>query len=217
MQGGWGQRRVAARERGRTARQRWDRRETWSEDREIAGRLEARWRMKKKICKTPVSYLLRCIKFPVRVPVLYKIMLMSCCPLRMAACWSWACVAGRYTERTQWDSAFLLRKTSRHLMMNSLSPNVPLFCVENMSAFLNDFGEPGVALGGLRWAGEKGVLGGGSLCSRLRESIKASTDNYKPTERRGWLIVQCSTPWAQPRGLSTTLSFPAPLCGPQTP
>lgn len=171
---------------------------------------------KKKLCKTPVSYLLRCIKFPVRVPVLYKIMLMSCCPLRMAACWSWACVAGRYTERTQWDSAFLLRKTSRHLMMNSLSPNVPLFCVENMSAFLNDFGEPGVALGGLRWAGEKGVLGG-SLCSRLRESIKASTDNYKPTERRGWLIVQCSMPWAQPRGLSATLSFPAPLCGPQTP
>lgn len=29
----------------------------------------------------------------------------------------------------------------------------PLFCVENMSAFLNDFGEPGVALGGLRCAG----------------------------------------------------------------
>lgn len=28
----------------------------------------------------PVSYLLRCIKFPVRVPVLYKIMLMSRCP-----------------------------------------------------------------------------------------------------------------------------------------
>ncbi len=35
---------------------------------------------------------------------------------------------------------------------------------------------------------------GGSLCSRLRESIKASTDNYKPAERRGWLIVQCSMP-----------------------
>lgn len=58
---------------------------------------------------------------------------------------------------------------------------------------------------------------GGSLCSRLRESIKASTDNYKPAERRGWLIVQCSMPRAQPRGLSATLSFPAPLCGPQTP
>lgn len=42
----------------------------------------------KKLCKTSVSYLLRCIKFPVRVPVLYKIMLMSCGPLRMAACWS---------------------------------------------------------------------------------------------------------------------------------
>lgn len=58
---------------------------------------------------------------------------------------------------------------------------------------------------------------GGSLCSRLRESIKASTDNYKPAERRGWLIVQCSMPRAQPRGLSSTLSFPAPLCGPQAP
>lgn len=51
-------------------------------------REEARWRMGKKLCKTAVSYLLRCIKFPVRVPVLYKIMLMSCGPLRMAACWS---------------------------------------------------------------------------------------------------------------------------------
>lgn len=75
----------------------------------------------------------------------------------------------------------------------------PLFCVENMSAFLNDFGEPGVALGGLRRAGGGGGYevvwkGGGSLCSRLRESIKASTDNYKPAERRGWLIVQCSMP-----------------------
>lgn len=59
-------------------------------------------------------------------------------------------MAGRYTARAQWDSAFLLRKTSRHLMMNSRSPNVPLFCLENMSAFLNDFGEPGVALGGPR-------------------------------------------------------------------
>lgn len=67
-------------------------------------------------------------------------------------------MAGRYTERTQWDSAFLLRKTSRHLMMNSLSPNVPPFCVENMSAFLNDFGEPGVALGGLHLAGGKGGM-----------------------------------------------------------
>lgn len=64
-------------------------------------------------------------------------------------------MAGRYTECTQWDSAFLLRKTSRHLMMNSLSPNVPPFCVENMSAFLNDFGEPGVVLGGLHLAGGK--------------------------------------------------------------
>lgn len=66
-----------------------------------------------------------------------------------------------------------------------------------MSAFLNDFGEPGVALGGLRRAGGEGDMrgwGGGSLCSRLRESIKASTDNYKPAERRGWLIVQCSMP-----------------------
>ena len=73
----------------------------------------------------------------------------------------------------------------------------PLFCVENMSAFLNDFGEPGVALGGLRRAGGEGGMRGwgwGSLCSRLRESIKASTDNYKPAERRGWLIVQCSMP-----------------------
>lgn len=57
----------------------------------------------------------------------------------------------------------------------------------------------------------------GSLCSRLRESIKASTDNYKPAQRRGWLIVLCSMPRAQPRGLSTTLSFAAPLCGPRTP
>lgn len=64
--------------------------------------------------------------------------------------------------------------------------------------------------------GGKGY-GGGSLCSRLRESIKASADNYKPAERRGWLIVQCSMPRAQPWGLSSTLSFPAPLCGPQTP
>lgn len=37
----------------------------------------------------------------------------------------------------------------------------PLFCVENMSAFLNDFGEPGVALGGLHRAGGKGVWGVG--------------------------------------------------------
>lgn len=133
------------------------------------------------------------------MPELYKIMLMSCGLLWMAACWSWACVAGRYMERAQWDSAFLLRKTSRHLMMNSLSPNVPLFCVENMSAFLNDFGEPGMAH----------VVGGGweegeSLCSRLWESIKASTDNYKLAERRDWLIVRCSMLWAQPRGLSST-------------
>lgn len=42
--------------------------------------------------------------------------------------------------------------------------------------------------------GGRGYEGGGSLCSRLRESIKASTDNYKPAERRGWLIVQCSMP-----------------------
>lgn len=69
-------------------------------------------------------------------------------------------MAGRYTARTQWDSAFLLRKTSRHLMMNSRSPNVPLFCLENRSAFLNDFGEPGGALGGPRRTGEKGVLEG---------------------------------------------------------
>lgn len=132
--------------------------ETWCETERQKGesKLGLEW---KKLCKMPVSYLLRCIKFPVRLPVLYKIMLMSCCPLRMAACWSWACVAGRYTECTQWDSAFLLRKTSRHLMMNSLSPNVPLFCVENMSAFLNYFREPCVALCGLRWAGEKGVWG----------------------------------------------------------
>ena len=76
-----GQRRVAAREReGEEAGRRRDRRDTWRE--------EARWRMRKKLCKTPVSYLLRCIKFPVRVPVLYKIMLMSRGPLRMAACWS---------------------------------------------------------------------------------------------------------------------------------
>lgn len=92
----------------------------------------------------------------------------------------------------------------------------PFFCVENMSAFLNDFGEPGMVLGGLRQAGGKRGMGG-SLCSRLRESIKASTDNYKPAERRGWLIVQCSMPRAQPRGLSAMLSFPAPLCGPQNP
>ena len=40
----------------------------------------------------------------------------------------------------------------------------PLFCVENMSAFLNDFGEPGVALGGLRRAGgEGGMRGGGGV------------------------------------------------------
>lgn len=51
-----------------------------------------------------------------------------------------------------------------------------------------------MALGGLRRAGGKGVREGGSLCSRLRESIKASADNYKPAERRGWLIVQCSMP-----------------------
>lgn len=103
---------------------------------ELEGREKARWRMRgKKLCKTAVSYLLRCIKFPVRVPVLYKIMLMSCGPLRMAACWSWACVAGRYMERTQWDSAFLLRKTSRHLMMNSLSPNVPPFLCRKYERF----------------------------------------------------------------------------------
>lgn len=185
----------------------------------LGGRAKAMGEEEKKLCKTSVSYLLRCIKFPVRVPVLYKIMLMSCGPLRVAACWSWACVAGRYTERTQWDSAFLLRKTSRHLMMNSLSPNVPPFCVENMSAFLNDFGEPGVALCSLHLAGgERGWgRGGGSLCSRLRESIKASADNYKPAERKGWLIVRCSMPRAQPRGLSSTLSYLALLCGPQTP
>lgn len=50
--------------------------------------MKARGRVREKICKMPVLYLLRCIKFPKRVPVLYKIMLMSCCPLRMAACWS---------------------------------------------------------------------------------------------------------------------------------
>ena len=130
-----GQRRVAAREREREreeAGRRRDRRETHGERTE---REEARWRMGKKLCKTPVSYLLRCIKFPVRVPVLYKIMLMSRGPLRMAACWSWACVAGRYMERTQWDSAFLLRKTSRHLMMNSLSPNVPPFLCRKYERF----------------------------------------------------------------------------------
>lgn len=83
-------------------------------------------------------------------------------------------MAGRYTERAQWDPAFLLRKTSRHLMMNSLSPNVPLFCLENMSAFLNDFGEPGVALGGPRRAAEErgvgrwGLVGGGSLCKQAK-------------------------------------------------
>lgn len=94
----------------------------------------------------------------------------------------------------------------------------PLFCVENMNAFLNDFGEPGVVLGGLRRArGKRGFGRGGSLCTRLRESIKASTDNYKPAERRGWLIVQCSMPRAQPRGLCAMLSFPVPLCGPQNP
>lgn len=179
---------------------------------------------KKKLCKTAVSYLLRCIKFPVRVPVLYKIMLMSCGPLRMAACWSWACVAGRYTERAQWDSAFLLRKTSRHLMMNSLSPNVPPFLCRKYERFskwlwrawhgawrpASSRGEKGFK--------ERGASGGGcSLCIRLRESIKASTDNYKPAERRGWLIVQCSMLRAQPRGRSSTLSFLALLCGPRTP
>lgn len=132
---GWGQRRVAAREE-REAGWRQDRKETWSKDREMEARerkLGGEW--EKKLCKTPVSYLLRCIKFPVRAPVLYKIMLMSCGPLWMAACWSWACVAGRYTERTQWDSAFLLRKTSRHLMMNSLSPNVPPFLCRKYERF----------------------------------------------------------------------------------
>lgn len=213
--GGWGQRRVAAGERGR---QDGDRKETWSEDTEMEGRDEARWRIRKKLCKTPVSYLLRCIKFPERVPVLYKIMLMFRGPLWTAACWSWACVAGRYTECTQWDSAFLLRKTSRHLMMNSLSPNVPPFLCRKYERFSKWLWR---ARRGARRPvssrGEGGYRGGGSLCSRLRESIKASTDNYKPAERRGWLIVQCSMPWAQPRGLSATLPSHAPLCGPQNP
>lgn len=52
----------------------------------------------------------------------------------------------------------------------------------------------------------------GSLCSRLRESIKASTDNYKPAQRRRWLIVLRSRRRARPRGLPTTLSSAAPLC-----
>lgn len=69
---------------------------------------------------------------------------------------------------------------------------------------------------------ERGGGGGGldmglSLCSRLRESIKASTDNYKPPEHRGWLIVQCSMRRDQPRGLFAMLSLPVPLCGLQTP
>ena len=79
-----GSKREREREREEAGRRR-DRRETHGERTE---REEARWRMGKKLCKTPVSYLLRCIKFPVRVPVLYKIMLMSRGPLRMAACWS---------------------------------------------------------------------------------------------------------------------------------
>ncbi len=40
---------MAAREGGREARGRLDRSETWSEDRDIEGREEARWRMRKKI------------------------------------------------------------------------------------------------------------------------------------------------------------------------
>lgn len=76
------------RERERERERRQDEDETGETHGERTEREEARWRMRKKLCKTPVSYLLRCIKFPVRVPVLYKIMLMSRGPLRMAACWS---------------------------------------------------------------------------------------------------------------------------------
>lgn len=40
----------------------------------------------------------------------------------------------------------------------------PLFCVENMSASLNDFGEPGMALGGPHLAGgRKGLKKGGQV------------------------------------------------------
>lgn len=55
-------------------------------------------------------------------------------------------------------------------MMNSLSPNVPLFCVENMSAFLNDFGEPGMAhvVGGVEKKGSPSAAGYGS---QLRQAL----------------------------------------------
>lgn len=94
-----------------------------------------------------------------------------------------------------------------------------------MSVFLNDFGEPGVVLGAL-WSApsagvEGGVCGGGSLCSRLRGSIKESTDNYKPAETQG--LANCTVLHAvspakgplsiSPASLSSPFSSPVPLCG----